>query len=176
MPDSVSVPWLQVRSVALSYRDFTELPPATNRGQVVDRFQAFVGLDPKAGSPWCAAFVYYAGYWGLYDPLAAKSAWPLPKTAGCAVLGEFAAKRAVLDTHPEVGDVFLLYYDKLKRFAHTGFILGRQADGSWLTLEGNTSKPGDTNPATQREGWGVFGRSRAFGAADRFIRWTSLLL
>jgi hypothetical protein len=167
--------WPRVRAVAYAFRNFTELPPASNRGQVVDRLQEFAGLDPKGANPWCACAVYYAGFHGLLDPIAGASAWPLPKTASCALLGQFARAKGVLVAEPAEGDVFLLFYPKLKRFAHTGFVIGRNADGSWRTLEGNTSKPGDTNPATQREGWGWFERSRRFGVEDRFIRWLPLL-
>jgi hypothetical protein len=115
------------------------------------------GLGP--GYPWCAAFVAHVGK----SALGAK--WPLPLTAGCAVLGDFAKSRGLLVETPEVGDVFLVYFPSLKRYAHTGFVLG--LNGS--TIEGNTSGGGS------REGWGVFARSRAWKPQDRFIRWTRLL-
>lgn len=166
--------WPRVRAVAFAFRDFTELPPNSNRGQVVDRLQSFVGLDPKSANPWCACAVSYAGYYGLYDPVSKKSAWPLPLTAGCVVLAEFAAKHEVLYATPQEGDVFLIWHAELNRFAHTGFVVS-PAGAAWNTIEGNTSKPGDTNPATQREGWGWFSRVRTFGPKDRFIRWADLL-
>lgn len=168
--------WPRVRAVAYSYQNFTELPPASNRGQVIDRFQAFTGLDPKQGNPWCACFVYYAGYFGLFDPVTKHSAWPLPKTAGCAALGEFGAAHKILVATPEEGDVFLIWYAAKSRFAHTGFVIGKNTDGTFRTLEGNTSKPGDTNPETMREGWGAFERTRTFAEKDRFLNWTALLV
>lgn len=165
----------RVRVVAYSYADFTELPPNTNHGQVVERFIRFVGLDPKDNVPWCAAFVYYVGYWALFDHVSRKSAWPLPKTAGCAVLGEFATAKGVLHETPQPMDIMLRYYPSLGRFAHTGFVIGAVGD-KWRTIEGNTSKQGDTDPKTQREGWGVFEHTdRVWNPRDRFIRWVDLL-
>jgi hypothetical protein len=167
--------WARVRAVAFAFENFTELPPASNRGQVVDRLQSFCGLDPTDANPWCACAVYYAGYYGLYDPTTKKSAWPCLKTAGCAQLGAWASEHKILRTTPQEGDIFLLWYPKLERFAHTGFVINKASALTWGTLEGNTSKPGDTNPATIREGWGWFSRTRTFGERDRFVRWTDLL-
>jgi hypothetical protein len=77
------------------------------------------------------------------------------------------------------GDVFLVWYtfaDGTQRFGHTGFLIHRNEDGSWVTLEGNTSKPGDTDPATAREGWGVFQRNRVLKEKDAVVRWIDLLI
>lgn len=168
--------WHRVRAVAYAFEGFTEQPPGSNRGQVVDRLATATGYAAKDAVPWCACLVYYAGWRGLYDPVSRKSAWPLPKTGGCAALGEFAEAKGVLlePTRAQVGDVFLVWYESLGRFAHTGFLIYGREDGSWTTLDGNTSKPGDTNPATAREGWGTFERTRTLKAADRVIRWTDL--
>jgi hypothetical protein len=167
--------WFRVRAVAHAFKDFTEMPPNTNRGQVVDRFVSFVGLDPKGGFAWCLASVYYCGYWGLFDPISAKSAWPLKKTAGCQDLADYAkAKKVLMDT-PEEGDVFLVWYASKKRFAHTGFLISKNSDGSWNTIEGNTTKPGDDNPETAREGWGMFSKKRVLKPGDKFVRWMALV-
>jgi hypothetical protein len=157
------------RAVAYAFRDFTEQPPNTNRGQVVDRFLEFTGYDPKDNVPWCACYVYYCGYWAFYDHVSKKSAWPLPKTGGCAVLGSWAKKKEVLMTEPQPGDVFLTWYASKGRFAHTGIVVGPNPAGGWITIEGNTSGAGS------REGWGVFERVRHFKKDDRFIRWTGLV-
>lgn len=143
-----------------------------NCGQFVETVLKFCGLGK--GYPWCAAYVSYIGTKAL-TPVGGKSAWPLPKTAGCAVLGDFAAKHDLLRTRPAPGDVFLVYFPKLKRFAHTGFIVGNVqelSDGRWeaTTIEGNTSDNGS------REGWGTLKRQRKFGPNDRFVRWTDLLV
>lgn len=157
---------LMVLTLAHAHKDITE-QGGDNRGQMVKRFLAITGLPE--GNPWCAAFVAYCGFHGCWDIHREKSYWPLPKTASCYELGEFARKKGILMDKPEVSDVFLVYFDSKKRFAHTGFILSVNPDGSCTTIEGNTSGGGS------REGWGVFVRTRRFAAADRFVRWKQLL-
>jgi len=146
-----------VLSAGRALRFVREEPVGSNAGQAVEAFLKLTGLGK--GYPWCAAFIAYAGY------AAMGKDWPLPLTASCAQLGEFAKGKGVLVDAPAVGDVFLLYYPKLKRFAHTGFVTA--LPGS--TLEGNTSGGGS------RDGWGVFERSREWKLGDRFIRWRGLL-
>jgi hypothetical protein len=143
--------------VARLLRFVREDPKGSNAGQGVEAFLKLTGLGP--GHPWCAAFVAYVGH-TLHG-----EQWPLPLTAACAVLGEAAKTKNIRYTQPEAGDIFLLYYPSLKRFAHTGFVLGPgKKKGTWATIEGNTGVDGS------REGWGVFERERTFGANDRFIR------
>lgn len=138
-----------------------EEPRNSNWGQAVRRFLEFVGW--KKAAPWCAAYVAYVG------GRAFGAKWPLPKTASCYQLGEAAKAKDLLRSHPFRGDVFLLYYPSLGRFAHTGFIVEVLDDGSCRTLEGNTNDGGS------RDGWGVFTRTRTFGPNDRFIRVTDAL-
>jgi hypothetical protein len=147
-----------------------------NRGQMVEHFLSEVRQPP--GQPWCAAFVYHVGYWSHYDHRDAASSWPLPATASCWELGEFARVRAVLRKEPTAGDVFLLYVSSLKRFAHTGIIVGvqsrQEAPGdviySCTTVEGNTNADGS------REGTMTLRKTRRFSLknGDRFIRWPDL--
>lgn len=150
-----------------------------NCGQMVELF--LKGCSLGKGYPWCAAVVRRIGHFALYDPKTKTSAWPLPATAGCAVLGEFAAKHQVLldpAVHPpEPGDVFLLWHtfkDKQgkvvdARFGHTGVVLARNADGSVDTAEGNTNDDGG------REGYGFFFKTRSLKPKDRLVRWATLL-
>lgn len=141
-----------------------EQPPGSNRGQGVEAMQQLVSISP--GSPWCAACVAWAGQSAL------GKKWPLPLTGGCAALGDFAKQKKVLMPTPQVGDVFLLYFPSLKRFGHTGFITGQAEGSAWTTIEGNAADP---SQPSSREGYGVFQRTRTFGASDRFIQWTALL-
>lgn len=153
-----------VLAVASSYVTWaTETAEHTNRSQCVDWFNKQVGVPQ--GSPWCAAFVYHVGFH------ACGPNWPLPKTGGCAVLGEAALAKDVLVQVPRIGDVFLLWHtvDGVERFAHTGFVTGVVADGSsYTTIEGNTNIDGS------RDGWGVFRRTRKPAPKDRFVRWLDL--
>ena len=150
----------QVHSVlasAVAEIGVTEVPPGSNAGPRVEEYLATVHL-PK-GNPWCAGFVAWCGVQVM------GSAWPVPRVGGCATLGDWAKKVGWRMLNPKLGDVFLLHFPKLGRFAHTGFITDvPDASGKWGTIEGNTSGGGS------REGWGVFRQRRAFGANDRFIR------
>lgn len=140
-----------------------------NRGEMVTLMLKKTGLP--GGYPWCAAYVSWVGYWAFYDENTKKSAWPLPITAGCAPIGAAAKQEGVLVDTAERGDLFLVYFPKLKRFGHVGIVLGKNADGSYDCIEGNTNDGGS------REGIGVFIRTRRFDTAkgDRFVRWVDLM-
>ena len=148
-----------------------------NRGQMVELFLKEV--NQPAGQPWCAAFVHHAGYWSHYDNLIEKSSWPLPATAGCQELGEFAKEDKILLKEPRLGDVFLLFSIHKQRFGHTGVVLSLErslptAGEDWLyqckTIEGNTNDDGSD------EGRTTLRKVRWFNTfvGDRFIRWADL--
>ena len=130
------------------------------------------------GEPWCAALVHHVGYWSHYDNASQQSTWPLPATASCFELGEFARERGILLEEPAVGDVFLLRSRELKRFAHTGVVVGllpwsgSGESGSYMctTVEGNTNADGSRNGNT------TLRKTRRFSIAngDRFVRWANL--
>lgn len=149
-----------VLAVARGLRFVREEPRNSNRGQAVEAMLELTGLGP--GQPWCAALVAWVGQTALGKD------WPLPLTASCAALGAAADAKRLLRQSPQAGDVFLIHFASLGRFAHTGFVVGVQA-GAVTTLEGNTNDGGS------RDGWGVFQRTRHFTVADRFIRWEDAL-
>jgi hypothetical protein len=134
-----------------------EVPKQSNAGQGVEAMLKVCGLGP--GHPWCAAFTSYVGRSAL------GSLWPLPLTAGCAALGEAAKAKGILVNKPLPGDVFLVWFPKLGRYGHTGFIVSVGDGVTHQCIEGNTNDGGS------RDGWGVFERPRTFGPKDRFIRW-----
>lgn len=141
-----------------------------NRGQMVELFLREV--KQPAGQPWCAAFVYHVGFWSHFDPRAKKSSWPLPATASCWELGDFAKRQNVLKARPVEGDIFLVHSKKLKRFFHTGVVISvdecQEAAYVCTTVEGNTNADGSEN------GYTTLRRPRRFGADDAFIRWVEL--
>lgn len=148
---------------------FEEVPPGTNRGQVVEAFLASVGLGP--GHPWCAAAVTHCGV------LACGDEWPVPKTGYVQSIVNWARQRDVFqDKHdePQPGDLMVLWSPKLKRYAHIG-IVRRVELGRVECLEGNTNDGGS------REGFKFLARWRArpasleFDPAMRFIRWVTAL-
>ena len=145
-----------------------------NRGQMVEIF--LNGVEQPKGQPWCAAFVHHVGYWSHYDHRTKYSSWPLPATASCWQLGEFAREHGLLETEPQPGDVFLVYFRELRRFAHTGIIvtveqrIATDKDTVYVctTVEGNTNLDG------AREGRLTLQKTRRFSMrnGDRFIRWS----
>lgn len=147
-----------------------------NRGQMVELMLMQVGQP--GGVPWCAAFVYHAGYWAHFDHRDGRSSWPLPRTASCWELGEFARVRGVRYLAPEPGDVFLVHVPALRRFGHTGIVAAvdaRHASGAEAVYECTTIE-GNSNDAGSREGVAVVRRTRTFSPrnGDRFIRWMEL--
>lgn len=140
----------------------SELPANTNAGPYVERCQKVTGN--KKGDAWCASWVARIGVAAL------GKLWPVLRTGGCLELGRWAAGRGVLRETPEPGDVFLLWYDSKGRFAHTGFVVRQNPDGSWTTYEGNTNDEGS------REGYVVAEKQRRFKPTDRFVRWTELVV
>lgn len=139
-----------------------ESPPNTNAGPYVERVLKRTGN--KKGDPWCAAQVTD---WGV---LALGDAWPVKRSASVQQIADWAltAKCRVIATKVPAlpGDLFVLWFSKLNRFAHIGLVTGVNADGSVKTREGNTSGAGS------REGWLVADRTRKLTDADRLIRWT----
>ena len=145
-----------------------------NRGQMVELFLREVRQPP--GHPWCAAFVHHVGYWSHFDHKAGRSSWPLPPTASCWLLGAFARQHKLIELEPQAGDVFLLYFPALKRFAHTGVVVNlertivRANDRVYIctTIEGNTNDDGG------RDGRMTLQKTRRFSVknGDRFVRWS----
>lgn len=138
-----------------------EAPVASNGGAYVERVLAKVGLSK--GAPWCAAAV------SDWLDIALGSDNPVPKTGGCAVIGEWAIRQKCLVTVPRAGDLFLIYHPELKRFAHVGVV----ETAAGMTISGNTTRPGQAGDS--REGWVVAKKLWTFKPDDRFVRWTKLL-
>ncbi|WP_299187615.1 CHAP domain-containing protein [uncultured Aquimarina sp.] len=118
----------------------------SNRGPHVEMYLESVDLGP--GYAWCAAFVSWVYQnTGIQTPL---SGW-VPSYAlerkRIYQRGKFSKSK------PQQGDVFLIWYHKLNRPAHIGFV--DQWGDKWIvTVEGNTNDNGS------REGDGVYRKRR----------------
>jgi len=67
---------------------------------------------------------------------------------------------------PQAGDVFTLYYPKLKRIGHTGFFDKQINSKIYRSVEGNT------NAAGSREGDGVYIKYRSYNSTYSINRWS----
>jgi len=129
----------------------------SNDGVQIREYIRSTGFDQPI--PWCAAFTSWClNEANVSNPSSAWSpSWfPESNTIRRGISG---------DTQPAQGDVFGLYYKRLGRIAHVGFI-DRWGDGSWVvTVEGNTNTDGG------REGHGVYKKRRLKRSIYKVSRW-----
>ncbi|TSE01325.1 CHAP domain-containing protein, partial [Aquimarina algiphila] len=117
-----------------------------NRGVSVEMYLESVGLGRSLA--WCAAFVSWCYQHARVE--APKSGW-VPSYAlqrkRIYQRGKFQKQK------PQSGDVFMIWYHKLNRPAHIGFV-DHWGDKWVITVEGNTNDNGS------REGDGVYRKRR----------------
>lgn len=142
---------VQLASLLLFVREKTN----QNDGPWVEAILRVTGN--AKGDPWCAAFVSFV----LCIVNGGTS--PLPMTASCQAIREYAVAHGMLTTTPDAGDVFLLL-DGANHAHHTGFCASQVADGVFSTIEGNTNDNGS------RDGYGVFARRRSLTPSILFVR------
>jgi len=136
-----------------------EQPRGSNRGPEVDRINRRAGVP--LGSPWCASFV--SDCIGETAQTAGV-ACPIPITASCDVLLEWARKHGRLFGSAQPGDLFLVMASEHDA-VHTGFVEAvHTAAGTLTTIEGNSNSSGG------REGFEVVRRTRGLRSL-RFVRW-----
>lgn len=140
--------------IAISQIGVRENPLYSNRGKEVDEYIRAVGLDPKGGYSWCAAFVYWC-FQKAADKIAKTN--PVFKTAGVLkhwnnteykrISGDDATANPKLI---KPGHIFIMDFGS--GTGHTGIV--ESVTGGFLTtIEGNTNDDGS------REGYGVFRRT-----------------
>ena len=154
-------------------------PPVVTPRYRVPNVVAEAAANPTDGG-WSAAFVQHVGYWSHFDYRMDMSAWPLPHTASCTELADFAASHSVItDDAPEPGDIYLLWSPAKKVFVRAGIVLAKNARIQYpnrrtgyecLTVDGDTTRHGLLRgPHTA-----LTERVLSPEAGDRFIRWRLL--
>lgn len=124
-----------------------EQPRGSNRGARVQAMLRNTGLG--GGYPWCAAAVTT---WGIE---ALGSDWPVPRSADCDSILEWARREGCLhQSGPQRGDLFLVMKN-----AHDAIHIGVVSEV--LSSEYVKSWEGNTNDGGSRDGYGVFHRSRS---------------
>lgn len=156
-----------------------EKPPGSNWGDEIAMFLESTGITTPA--PWCAAFIYFCIHkasadLGIENPFRSlKHKAYTPSWLGWAnehgesLTGRKAKKLVESEAAPSViepGMLFLLYYPRLKRVGHIGFIASQPIEGGLIsTIEGNT------DPRGSRTGGGVFERTRKLAGIHRLVRY-----
>lgn len=129
----------KVLANAVAEVGYSESPAGSNRTK-------FGAWYPMNGSPWCAMFVSWCFRDGL-DSIYGKYARTDTKAKALNAKGRFVKGTAGL----KKGDVLFFnwgnpsYQGRFLGISHTGFYLGKLADGRLKTLEGNTGVGNDSN-------------------------------
>jgi hypothetical protein len=137
---------------AIGVRELT----GNNDGPQVKQYLGAVGLPE--GYAWCAAFVAYCHM---------QHNIPYPVKAPAWSPAWFPAARIIPSEKARTADVFGLYYPRLNRIGHVGFLDEDWDNGSGtiLTVEGNTNGEGS------REGDGVYRKRRSKKQIQKVSRW-----
>lgn len=112
-------------------------------------------------APWCASYLSW-----VLD----QAGIGIGKIVYCPTLVNYFKRSNALFANPQVGDVFVMWFPRLGRYAHTGFV--EAVDGGYVrTIEGNTDLAGSRTGGSvlrKRRRWrgtkNVFGRP-AYSAA-----------
>lgn len=140
---------LQRRVLELAAGELGVREAGRNRGVRVEMYQAAAGAQP--GDPWCASFVV----WAFKEAVHALGVrMPLPVTPGALKLWRKSDPFFHWFT-PTPGAVFII--DHGGGLGHCGLVEDVRADGTMLTIEGNTGPSPDV-PRKDRDGDGVYRR------------------
>ena len=143
----------EIYSSQIGVRELT----GKNDGPEVEMYLKTVGLGK--GYSWCSAFVK----WSLDEAEIPNKINAWSPTAENKKNIIYQARRFIAE--PEPGDVFTIWFPRMKRIGHTGFFDGRQNETIIVTVEGNT------NEAGSREGDGVYKKYRSLKTIHTISRW-----
>jgi len=129
-----------------------------NDGKQVELYLKSVGLGK--GYAWCAAFVKWT-----FDHCGIKTSINAMALSADRP-GYYVYFKGIRIKEPMPGDVFTLYYPKLKRIGHTGFFDKQINSKIYRSVEGNT------NAAGSREGDGVYIKYRSYNSTYSINRWS----
>lgn len=125
--------------------------------------------DNRPPDPWCASMQSKAGYMLLGNE------WPVPLSASCKAIGDWAERNGILIDTPQVGALMLFWHEKDSRgarFAHIACVDSVISATKVVTVEGNTTEPkGSSDLAKSRDGNGCYSKTRDVQPKDRFVPW-----
>ncbi|MBQ8086238.1 MAG: CHAP domain-containing protein [Lachnospiraceae bacterium] len=128
--------------------NITEDPPGTNN--VIFNTEYYGGAVSGDAYPWCCVFV-----WWCFDKSGNGDAFYYgDKTAACSEVRRWATEKhlAVSGNKAQYGDLVIFGNDE-----HIGIVIANNGDGSYTTIEGNTSSD---DAGSQSNGGGVFIKKR----------------
>lgn len=123
----------EIIKTALKYVGTEADPP----GNVVFNTHYYGGKVKGRQFAWCVVFI-----WDVFRMSgASKLFFNGKKTAACQYLMAYAQKKekVIPKTQGQLGDVVLFNFSGGASPQHVGFIIKKNEDGSYLTVEGNTS-------------------------------------
>jgi peptidoglycan hydrolase-like protein with peptidoglycan-binding domain len=130
----------EVLRIATQEIGYSESPPDSNR----TKFGAWYGLD---GVQWCGIFVSFCFYEaGLPLPPAKPREFVNPKGFAFCPFGiEWFRDQGRLLKTPQVGDVVFYNWSGSRVAEHVGIVEAVNADGSVISIEGNTAIANNSN-------------------------------
>lgn len=126
---------------ALSYVGTKESP--ANSNNVIFNTHYYGREVSGSGYAWCCSFV-----WDIFRMCNASNLfYNGKKTAYCPSVGDWGIinKLTVNKNEGQYGDIVLFDFNKNGSSDHIGFIVSKNADGSYTTVEGNTAIGNDSN-------------------------------
>lgn len=122
-----------VIKIALAYNGTKASPP----GNVLFNTEYYGGKVSGKRFAWCAVYVWFC----FRKAKAAKLFFNGKKTAYVPAIETYAKKKekVIAKDKGRLGDVVLFDFSKKGSSGHVGFILKKNTDGTYTTIEGNTS-------------------------------------
>lgn len=145
---------------ALSFVGTKESP--ANSNNVVFNMDYYGKEVHGSAYPWCCAFV-----WDIFRMCSASDLfYDGKKTAYCQTVYEWAKQKKLIVAkgNGKKGDLVIFDWQGDGHADHIGFILSKNADGSYNTVEGNTAVGNDSN------GGAVMKRKRAQSTILAIVR------
>lgn len=131
----------QIIDKALSYEGVKENP--ANSNNVIFNTHYYGKTVSGKSYEWCCVFV-----WDIFRMCNASNLfYNGNKVASCPLVGDWAIKNklTVPKNQGQYGDIVLFDFNQNKTSDHIGFIIKKNSDGSYLTVEGNTGVGNDSN-------------------------------
>lgn len=145
-----------------------EQPPGSNSGPRISKWQREAGYaGGTPGVPYCACFVACGVQHATRKRIRARQLGGYcPSIVAMAGSGSLGLRLVKLD-NALPGDLVFFDFPGGERHDHVGFFVKHNHDGTFSTIEANTSP---SNSGSQANGGGVYRRVRANGLASAVVR------